>query len=177
MTTAVLSIGSNLGNRLGYLQLAVAALGERVRAGSPVYETDPWGAVGPNYFNAVLVVSDLGFGSMDWLREAQRIETLAARKREAFRGPRTLDVDVIACYGEDGASILADEPELLLPHPRAHQRAFVLVPWLDVQPEARLAARDWDVSVKELVESLAASERTSVRRTSLTLSLGALRLL
>jgi 2-amino-4-hydroxy-6-hydroxymethyldihydropteridine diphosphokinase len=170
MTTAVLSLGSNLGNRLGFLQLAVTAFGERALAVSSVYETDPWGTVGPNFFNAVLVVSDPGLDSRGWLGEAFRVEALAGRTRETVWGPRTLDVDVIACYEEDGAPVVVDEPTLSVPHPRACQRAFVLIPWLQVQPQAHLAFGDRDVPVRELIARLAEAERASVRHTPLTLS-------
>ncbi|EFV13218.1 2-amino-4-hydroxy-6-hydroxymethyldihydropteridine diphosphokinase [Segniliparus rugosus] len=170
MTTAVLSIGSNLGNRLGYLQLAVAALEKRVAAVSAVYETDPWGTVGPNFLNAVIVASDPKLDERGWLGEAMRIEALAARTRERVWGPRTLDVDVIACTREDGTSVSVADERLTVPHPRAHERAFVLFPWLDVQPEARLSVDGWDVSVRELVDSLVLREGIVVRRTALTLS-------
>ncbi|ADG96911.1 2-amino-4-hydroxy-6-hydroxymethyldihydropteridine pyrophosphokinase [Segniliparus rotundus DSM 44985] len=170
MTTAVLSLGSNLGNRLGFLQLAVASLGDRVLAASSVYETDPWGTAGPNFFNAVLMASDPALDARGWLDEAFRAEALAGRTRETVWGPRTLDVDVIACYDEDGAPVVVDEPTLSVPHPRAHQRAFVLVPWLQVQPQARLAVGGEDISVRELIAQLAQAERASVRHTPLTLS-------
>lgn len=132
--TAVLSIGSNLGDRLGYLRTAVETL--MPYAVSGVWETAPWGGVEQdNYLNAVLLV-DAG-AALAWER-AQAAEQHAGRDRtggpggEAVRwGPRTLDVDLI----------LADGPVpdgLIVPHPRAHQRAFVLAPWLEVDPAAVL---------------------------------------
>ncbi|MBP2321347.1 2-amino-4-hydroxy-6-hydroxymethyldihydropteridine diphosphokinase [Kibdelosporangium banguiense] len=132
MTTAVLSIGSNLGDRLGYLQSAVDGL--PVLAVSPVYQTAPWGVTDQDDFlNAVLVVSHDDIDEWGWLDRAHALENAAGRVREIRWGPRSLDVDVITVAGVTSA-----DPRLELPHPRAHERAFVLVPWLDVQPDAEL---------------------------------------
>jgi 2-amino-4-hydroxy-6-hydroxymethyldihydropteridine diphosphokinase len=137
MSTAVLSIGSNVGDRLGHLQSAVDAMRPWLRAVSPVYETEPWGpVVQDDYLNAVLVVADADARPADWLDRAQAAERAAGRTRDTRWGPRTLDVDVVTV--DDFHS---DDPELTLPHPQAAQRAFVLVPWLDVNPEARLGER------------------------------------
>jgi 2-amino-4-hydroxy-6-hydroxymethyldihydropteridine diphosphokinase len=125
--TAVLSVGSNVGDRLAYLRLAVDVLQPQVV--SPVYETAPVGGVEQaDFLNAVLLC-DLDAGAA-WAR-AQQAERRAGRERSVRWGPRTLDVDVVVADGP------APE-ELELPHPRAHERAFVLVPWLDVDPEASL---------------------------------------
>ena len=124
--TAVLSIGSNVGDRLGWLRLAVEVL--QPHAVSPVYETAPVGGVEQgDYLNAV-VLCDLA-AAPAWER-AQRAEQLAGRERAIRWGPRTLDVDVVTAAGS--------APGLVLPHPRAHERAFVLAPWLDLQPAAEL---------------------------------------
>ncbi|MFC7219561.1 2-amino-4-hydroxy-6-hydroxymethyldihydropteridine diphosphokinase [Streptomyces polyrhachis] len=136
---AVLSLGSSLGNRLETLQGAVDALedtpGVRVKAVSPVYETQPWGVEPgsqPSYFNAVVVVkTTLPPSSM--LERAGAIEEAFERVREERWAPRTLDVDIVAYQG-----VVSDDPQLTLPHPRAHERAFVLVPWYDVEPAAEL---------------------------------------
>lgn len=126
---AVLSIGSNLGNRLETLQGCVDALedtpGFRVKAVSPVYETEPWGVEPgsqPTFFNAVLLVrTTLPPASL--MERAHAVEEAFARVRDEQWGPRTLDVDIVAYQG-----VLSDDPALTLPHPRAHERAFVLVP-------------------------------------------------
>ncbi|EGG45577.1 MULTISPECIES: 2-amino-4-hydroxy-6-hydroxymethyldihydropteridine diphosphokinase [Streptomyces] len=136
---AVLSLGSNLGNRLETLQGAVDALedtpGVRVKAVSPVYETEPWGVEPgsqPSYFNAVVVLrTTLPPSSL--LERAQAVEEAFHRVRDERWGPRTLDVDIVSY--EDAVS---EDPVLTLPHPRAHQRAFVLAPWYDVDPAAAL---------------------------------------
>ncbi|MBM0239307.1 2-amino-4-hydroxy-6-hydroxymethyldihydropteridine diphosphokinase [Micromonospora sp. ATA32] len=146
MTRAVLSLGSNLGDRLGHLRSAVDALGEAVLLVSGVYETPPWGdADQPAYLNAVLLAEDPAVTARDWLDRARAAERAAGRTRDPQRrfGPRTLDVDVIAVWGDDGEPVVSDDPELTLPHPRAHLRAFVLRPWIDIQPYGRLPGHGW----------------------------------
>ena len=157
MSGAVLSIGSNAGDRLGYLKGCVAQLGEVVRAVSAVYETVPWGAVPQDeFFNAVLLVDDPDADAQEWLRRGQRCEAAAQRTRTIRWGPRTLDVDVI-----DVEQTRQDDPQLTLPHPRAHQRAFVLVPWLELAPDAVLAGHG---AVADLVAALPAEDRRGVQR-------------
>ncbi|WP_320776507.1 2-amino-4-hydroxy-6-hydroxymethyldihydropteridine diphosphokinase [Streptomyces sp. CRN 30] len=136
---AVLALGANLGNRLETLQGAVDALedtpGVRVKAVSPVYETEPWGVEPgsqPTYFNAVVLLkTTLPPDSL--LERAHAVEEAFHRVRDERWGPRTLDVDIVAY-----ADVVSDDPVLTLPHPRAHERAFVLAPWHDVDPEAQL---------------------------------------
>ncbi|HEY2241045.1 MAG TPA: 2-amino-4-hydroxy-6-hydroxymethyldihydropteridine diphosphokinase [Streptosporangiaceae bacterium] len=135
--TAVLGLGSNLGARQQQLQRAVDQLaatpGLRVTAVSPVYETDPVGGPEqPDFLNAVvLAITDLP--PADLLGRAQAIEAAARRTREVRWGPRTLDVDIIA-YGDQARA----DPTLTLPHPRVRERAFVLAPWRDADPDAEL---------------------------------------
>src|SRR5256885_17120631 len=96
MSRAVLSIGSNLGDRLAALRSAVEAFRPWLQAVSPVYETPPWGPVPQeDYLNAVLVVVDPDAGPREWLLRGQRAEQAAGRTRGLRWGPRTLDVDVI----------------------------------------------------------------------------------
>ncbi|MEU6987007.1 2-amino-4-hydroxy-6-hydroxymethyldihydropteridine diphosphokinase [Streptomyces sp. NPDC046324] len=136
---AVIALGANLGNRLETLQGAVDALedtpGLRVKAVSPVYETEPWGVdpgSQPSYLNAVaLVKTTLPPSSL--LERAHAVEEAFHRIREERWGARTIDVDIVAY-----ADVVSDDPVLTLPHPRAHQRAFVLAPWHDVDPDAQL---------------------------------------
>jgi 2-amino-4-hydroxy-6-hydroxymethyldihydropteridine diphosphokinase len=140
MSRAVLSIGSNLGDRLGYLRRAVDGFRPWLVAVSPVYETAPWGGVEQqDFLNAVLVVDDAEAGPRAWLRRAQDAELAAGRERTVHWGQRTLDVDVIVVD-----DVVSCEAELTLPHPYAAQRAFVLVPWRDVDPGARLGGRTPD---------------------------------
>jgi 2-amino-4-hydroxy-6-hydroxymethyldihydropteridine diphosphokinase len=134
--TTVLSIGSNLGNRLANLQSAVDVVRQWLVAVSPVYETAPWGPVPQgDYLNAIVLAEDAGATPRDWLDRAQAAEQAAGRTRAERWGPRTLDVDVV-CVDD----VRSDDPELTLPHPRARERAFVLVPWLDVEPAGHLGA-------------------------------------
>ncbi|MEV0677330.1 2-amino-4-hydroxy-6-hydroxymethyldihydropteridine diphosphokinase [Actinosynnema sp. NPDC050436] len=133
MSRAVLSVGSNLGDRLGFLRQAVAGFAAELVAVSPVYETAPWGVTDQDDFlNAVLVVAG-DLGPWEWLRRGQGLEDASGRVRTLRWGPRTLDVDVVTVDG-----VVSDDPKLLLPHPGAHERATVLVPWLDVEPGAVL---------------------------------------
>ncbi len=139
---AVVSLGANLGNRLETLQGAVDALedtpGIRVKAVSPVYETEPWGVEPgsqPSYFNAVAVLKTT-LPPSSLLERAHAVEEAFHRVRDERWGPRTLDVDIVAY-----ADLRSDDPQLTLPHPRAHERAFVLAPWHDVDPDAELPGR------------------------------------
>jgi 2-amino-4-hydroxy-6-hydroxymethyldihydropteridine diphosphokinase len=137
---AVLAVGSNLGDRLGTLQECVTAIARlpdtEVLAISPVYETDPVGGPAqPDYLNAVLVVQT-GLAPRALLEAARRIEADFGRVRAERFGPRTLDVDIISYAGE-----VSDDPVLTLPHPRAHERAFVLAPWHDIDAQAELPGR------------------------------------
>ncbi|MFI1649151.1 2-amino-4-hydroxy-6-hydroxymethyldihydropteridine diphosphokinase [Streptomyces avidinii] len=139
---AVIALGANLGNRLETLQGAIDALGDtpgmRVKAVSPVYETAPWGVEPgsqPSYLNAVVAVKTT-LPPSSLLERAHAVEEAFDRVREERWGPRTIDVDIVAY-----ADRVSDDPVLTLPHPRAHQRAFVLAPWHDIDPEARIPGR------------------------------------
>ncbi|MGW0431904.1 2-amino-4-hydroxy-6-hydroxymethyldihydropteridine diphosphokinase [Micromonospora sp. NPDC003197] len=146
MTRAVLSLGSNLGDRIAHLREAVTALQDVLLVSSGVYETPPWGdADQPAYLNAVLLVDDPAATARDWLDRARAIEGTAGRVRDPDRrfGPRSLDVDVIAVWDAAGEPVFSDDPELTLPHPRAHLRAFVLRPWIDIQPYGELPGHGW----------------------------------
>ena len=141
MSRAVLSLGSNLGDREAHLRTAVRLLGRSLVAVSGVYETPPWGDIEqPSYLNAVVLTEDPAATPRDWLERARACEAAEGRVRDPERrfGPRTLDVDVIAVWDADGEPVLSGDPELTLPHPRAHRRAFVLRPWIDLQPYGSL---------------------------------------
>ena len=145
--TAVLSIGSNLGDRLAHLQLAVDVL--QPREVSPVYETAPVGGVEQDDFLNAVVICELD-ATQAW-ELAQRAEQQADRERGVRWGPRTLDVDLVVAEGPvpDGVE---------LPHPRAHQRAFVLAPWADLDPAALLPGHG------RVVDLLQRLDREGVRR-------------
>lgn len=162
MSRAVLSIGSNIGDREGHLRGVVDSLGDAVVGVSSLYSTAPWGGIDQqDFLNAVVVVDDPDLDCWGWLLAGQELERIAHRERVVRWGPRTVDVDVIVCD-----DVCSDDPELILPHPRAHERAFVLVPWLDVEPDATLG----DTPVRELLEKLPESERVGVHPTDLRLT-------
>jgi len=155
MTRAVLSIGGNLGDPASALQSVVDALRPWLVAVSPVYRTAAWGPVEqPDFLNAIVIVDDPDATAIDWLDRGQELEVAAERVREIRWGPRTLDVDVI-----DVDAVNSADPTLTLPHPRAAERAFVLVPWLAADPSARLLG----VPVADRVAGLAETDVAEVR--------------
>lgn len=157
MSRAVLSLGSNLGDRLAFLKSVLDGLGSAVVAVSSVYETEPWGVEDqPDFLNAVCTVDDPERDHWAWLRAGQELERAAGRVRERRWGPRTLDVDVVTVDG-----VRSDDPELLLPHPGTPTRATVLIPWLEIDPEAELPGHG---PVRDLVSALPAAARAAVRR-------------
>ena len=131
MTLAYLGIGSNLGDRLAYLQLGVDVFatvpGVRVVAVSPLYETDPVGGPGQGDFLNAVVAVQTTLEPHGLLLVAHAAERSARRVRETRWGPRTLDVDILL-YGD----VRLDDPELTIPHPRMGDRAFVLAPLHDL---------------------------------------------
>ena len=155
MSRAVLALGSNVGDRAAALRFAIDRLAatDRLRlvAVSPVYETAPVGPPQPDYFNAVVLV-ETELEPQELLATAKRVENDAGRRPRERWGPRELDVDVIT------VDEVALDGDLVLPHPRAHERAFVLVPWLDIDPAAQLPGRG---AVRDLVAAL---DRAGVQR-------------
>ena len=149
----VLSLGSNMGDRLATLQGAVDALAQHpdveIAAVSSVFETDPVG--GPeqdDYLNAI-AIGRTRLLPRDLLDVTQAIEHAWNRMRDIRWGPRTLDIDIIELGGLE-----SQDPDLVLPHPRAHERAFVLVPWLEADPDADLVGYG---SIRALLSSMDAS--------------------
>jgi len=135
----VLALGSNLGDRLASLQGAVNSIADTpdvwVTSVSPVYETVPVDAPAgaEDYLNAV-VLADTTLAATRLMDRALAVEDAYDRERsEVPNSPRTLDVDLIAVGDRR-----SDTDALRLPHPRAHQRAFVLQPWYDLEPDAEL---------------------------------------
>jgi 2-amino-4-hydroxy-6-hydroxymethyldihydropteridine diphosphokinase len=162
MTAVVLALGSNLGDRQDILQGAVDAIvglpGVRVTAVSPVYETVPVGGPAqPDYLNAV-VLADAARPARELLDRLHEIEAAFDRVRLVRWGPRTLDIDIIVFDSER-----SDDPELTLPHPRAHERAFVLAPWHDVDPDAALPGHG------PVAELLAKADHSGLRLSDLSL--------
>ena len=132
---AVISIGSNIDDPKANLDLAIALLKEatEVIAVSSYIETEPVGVIEqPNFLNAIVILES-ELPAADLLSLLQGIEKAMGRKRELRWGPRNIDLDLIQ-YG----AILSNAEELTLPHPRAHERKFVLAPWLSIEPDAEL---------------------------------------
>ena len=160
---AVLALGSNLGDRQDILQGGVDAIagieGVRLTGVSPVYETVPVGGPPqPDYLNAI-VLADVTIPARELLAALHEIEAAFDRVRIVRWGPRTLDLDIITVDGEP-----SDDPELTLPHPRAHERAFVLAPWHDADPGAVLPGHG------PVADLLAKADQTGVRRSQLPLA-------
>lgn len=150
---AVIALGANIGDPKEQMDLAVAMLREATDliALSSYYSTKPVGGPEqPDYLNAVcLVESELP--ALDLLSLLHGIEKSLGRKRNERWGPRTIDLDLIQ-YG----ALLSSADELQLPHPRAHERRFVLEPWREIEPDALLLAHG---KISELLEQLPQSLR------------------
>lgn len=150
---AALALGSNLGDRFDFLQAAVNAITDSPEiipvAVSPVYETDPLGGPEeqPRFLNAVLVV-DTTLSPRSLLERAQAAESAFGRTRQVPKGPRTLDVDVLAVGDKT-----ADDKDLQVPHPRLAERAFVLIPWAEVDPEFVIPGLGRVRELRETVDS------------------------
>ncbi|MGH1525443.1 2-amino-4-hydroxy-6-hydroxymethyldihydropteridine diphosphokinase [Leifsonia sp. L25] len=139
---AVLALGSNLGDRVATVREALRLLaddpGLRVEAVSRLYETPALKPEGideeaPAYLNAVALINTI-LDPLALLAAVNQVEDALGRVREERWGDRTIDIDIVDYQG----IVADDDPRIVLPHPRAHERAFVLVPWLDVDPEAVL---------------------------------------
>lgn len=164
MSSVVLSLGSNLGDRTAQLQRAVHALGPPVRAVSAIYRTPPWGGVDQDdFYNIIVLAEDDAVDAHGWLEQCRALETAADRQRTQRWGPRTLDADVIAVLVR-GHPVVSDDPELTLPHPRAAERAFVLVPWAEVDPTAELPGAGPISDLLETVDTAGISRVGHVHR-------------
>jgi len=135
VTTAYIGLGSNLGDRLGYLRAAVAALqarGVSVVSASSVFENDALGPPQPPYLNAVVSVST-SVPPQELLSALKAIEHDLGRQHTERWGPREIDLDLLL-YGDE----LIDEPGLTVPHPEMTKRSFVLLPLLEIAPDLDL---------------------------------------
>lgn len=133
MTTVYLSLGSNMGERLVYLEQALLELDKlpktHVTAVSSYYETAPWGKTDQDPFLNACCQLETKLSPQELLSHCQEVEQKAGRERHEHWGPRTLDIDILL-YGE----AVIDEPNLTIPHPYLSERAFVLVPLADIAP-------------------------------------------
>ena len=127
-----LALGSNLDNRLANLKQAVSALSPQmeVKAKSPVYETPPWGYEDqPKFLNQVIKVKTY-LEPEPLVKHIKRLEITLGRKPSFQNGPRLIDIDIL--FYDD---LILDTPSLILPHPHLHERGFVLLPLMDIDPD------------------------------------------
>lgn len=127
-----IALGSNLGNRLSNLKNAISNFTPQmdVKKKSPVYETPPWGYADQSAFLNQVVMVETYLEPEDLLGHLKRLETVLGREPSFQNGPRLIDLDIL--FYDD---IIVDSPPLVIPHPRLHQRAFVLVPLNDIAPD------------------------------------------
>lgn len=148
---AVLSLGANLGDRVATIDQAVRALGAidgiRVLERSSAWESPSWHPDGeglsPDYANIVVIVGT-SLEPLELLDAIRAVEDALGRVREERYGSRTIDIDIVAI-----GALELDSAELTVPHPRAHERQFVLQPWLELEPRATLPGHG---SIAELAE-------------------------
>jgi len=127
-----LALGSNVGDKLNNLKLAAANLAPQMilKAKSPIYETPPWGYAQQDSFLNQVVKVETYLEAQPLLRHIKRLEKALGREATFENGPRIIDIDILFF---DEAII--DSPPLIVPHPRLHERAFVLVPLADIAPD------------------------------------------
>src|SRR5215213_5551766 len=130
--TVYLALGTNLGNRLANLKQAIAALTPQldVKATSQVYETPPWGFEDqPKFLNQVIKAKTY-LNPEPLLKHLKRLEVALGRKESFTNGPRLIDIDIL--FYDD---LVLENPSLVIPHPRLHERGFVLLPLMDIAPD------------------------------------------
>jgi 2-amino-4-hydroxy-6-hydroxymethyldihydropteridine diphosphokinase len=156
MPILYLALGTNLGDRFANLQAAIAALPPaiHVRSQSPVYEAPPWGLTDQPAFLNMVLKGETYLGPLALLAHLKHLETQLGRTPSIRWGPRLIDMDILF-YDE----LILDTPELIIPHPHLHERAFVLVPLADLEPD--LVHPVFSMPVREL---LSAVDTTGVKR-------------
>jgi 2-amino-4-hydroxy-6-hydroxymethyldihydropteridine diphosphokinase len=151
---AILGLGSNIGDKAANIAAAIAALDAdpdiRVVARSRLFRTPPWGVTDQDSFANACVGVATSLAPRELLRRCQRIENDMGRVRERRWGPRVIDVDILV-HGER----TIDTPDLVVPHPRIAERAFVLAPLADIAPALSIAG-------KTVSQWLAGADRTGV---------------
>ncbi len=155
IASVYLALGANLGDRAANLQAAIAALPTwmHLLACSPVYETEPWGYTDQPAFLNQAVAGQTALSPEDLLIGLKDLEAILGRKPTFHYGPRVIDIDILL-YDD----LILDTPTLILPHPRLHERAFVLAPLADIAPD--LVHPRLGKSMRDL---LAAADRTGVK--------------
>ncbi|MGV3081968.1 2-amino-4-hydroxy-6-hydroxymethyldihydropteridine diphosphokinase [Streptococcus dysgalactiae] len=146
MTIVYLSLGTNMGDREEYLSQAVQSLAKipktHLLAQSSIYETAAWGKTDQDDFLNMACQLDTQLTAADFLKETQAIEQSLGRVRHEKWGPRTIDIDILL-FGEE----VYDTKELKVPHPYMTERAFVLLPLLELNAELKLPVRQVPLSV------------------------------
>ncbi len=164
----VIALGANLGEVQSTLEAAVRALadvdGLQISAVSELFETDPVGGPEQPVFLNAVVLARTRLAAFPLLTELHSIEAARGRVRETRWGARTLDLDLIQ-YGDpgSGSELISQDPEIMLPHPRAHTRGFVLAPWRALDAEAQLRVGEALVPVSELLERADSANPGGVR--------------
>ena len=154
MTRVVLSIGANLGDAETMVHQTIHQLSEILKESkaSRICQTAPVGVEDqPEFFNAV-VMGEWGGTADELLEKTSKLEEAAGRERILRWGVRTLDIDIIA-FGDQ----VSHDPKLTLPHPRAHERLFVLIPWIELQPDAHLIGQG---DVRGIIDALQSAGAT-----------------
>lgn len=156
MHTVYIALGSNIGNRLNSLRAAINNLPPQVevKAKSPVYETEPWGYSEQDAFLNMVVKGETYLEARHLVKHFQRLEVALGRTPTFQNGPRVIDIDIL--FYDD---LIVDTPLIQIPHPRVHERAFVLVPLHDIAPDLL-----HPVSGRSVGELLAACDRSGVQR-------------
>jgi 2-amino-4-hydroxy-6-hydroxymethyldihydropteridine diphosphokinase len=145
--TVYLALGTNLGDRAANLKQAIASLTPQleVKAKSGIYETPPWGFEDqPKFLNQVLKAKTY-LDPEPLLKHLKRLEVALGRKESFPNGPRLIDIDIL--FYDD---LVLNKPSLVIPHPRLHERAFVLLPLMEIAPELRHPVTQ--KSVREMAE-------------------------
>ncbi|WP_210604880.1 2-amino-4-hydroxy-6-hydroxymethyldihydropteridine diphosphokinase [Brevibacterium oceani] len=162
---AYLNLGANLGDARDTLDQAVEALERHpeisVEKRSSLYRTAPWGGVEQNDFLNLGLIVTTTLTAAELLAVAQGIEVACGRTRELRWGPRTLDIDLIR-FGTGGHELVSDTDRLTLPHPRAHERAFVLAPWAELDADVTVLTPQGRRPIGELLDDLDDQEVTRI---------------
>lgn len=158
MNKVYLGLGTNIGDRLNYLKQAISKLqfnkDIKITKKSKLYETKAWGYTEQDDFLNMCIEIETNLSPIELLNECQKVELELNRERKIRWGPRTIDIDIL--FFND---IILQEEKLEIPHPRIKERAFVLIPLLDISNNLKIN----DVHINEYLESLTAEEREEVK--------------